>query len=114
MILNIKRKLPEYAKRAIEKCDFKGDDYLRVRRCVVAIPEEDATTYIDPESFDFMEVYGECELTQAIMDGTDLPIMISKYQFEKDRRSFDDEAAAQTHRLLRIEAVIEEHKAEVA
>lgn len=93
MILQVTKPLPEYARRKIEKCDV--DEGTGVRRCPVYIPEEKAVTYIHPESFDFSDVYGECELIQVIMEGKESPVTISKFQFEKNRRSFEQEAAAQ-------------------
>lgn len=95
MILNTPKPIPEHAIREIEKQDFIDNGYMQVRRCAVSISEEDAMTYIDPESFYYCDVYGECELTQVIREGVRLPVIISKFQNEKNPRSFEAEAARQ-------------------
>ena len=99
--MKIQKPIPEYATREIEKLDFADNGYMQMRRCTVSIPEEDAMTYIDPESFCYRDVYGECELTQVIRDGVRLPAIISKYEHEKNPRSFETEAARQ-HDLVNM------------
>jgi hypothetical protein len=54
--------------------------------------EEDAVTCLHPESFDVYEVYGNCELFQIVTLATVLPITISKYEFKKNWRSFEQAA----------------------
>jgi hypothetical protein len=87
MILKIEKPLPEYVVKQIEKLEF---DKSCIRRCPVYIAEEDAATYIHPESFDFSDVFGQCEIIQL----KGYPPVVSKFEFEKNQRSFEAEAAA--------------------
>ena len=86
MILKTKP-IPEYVYKEIEKIPLEDS----VRRCVVSILEEDAIAYINPESFDFSDVYGNCEFSQ--FNAQD--VVVSSFQFEKNVRSFEQEAISQ-------------------
>lgn len=108
MILKKSKPIPEYAKKEIESMAFLEEGGFFIRRCVVPIDEKDAITYVHPESFDFSEVYGDCELMQVIKEKLELPVMISKFQFEKNVRSFEQEAADQTHQLIAKLADVQE------
>jgi hypothetical protein len=88
MILKLKSPIPEYACEKLKEVPFDEGGF---RRCMVSIPEEYAITYVHPESFDFSDVYGDCEFSQM----GDLPVVVSKFQFEKNVRSFEQESIAQ-------------------
>jgi hypothetical protein len=95
MILNISKPIPAFVQRAIEKCDFVEG----TRKCQIDIKEEDAFTYIHSESFNFSDVYGNCEFAQ--LEYTNSPVFVVKFEFEKNIRSFDFEAAEQQDGVLR-------------
>lgn len=96
MILTIPKPIPDYALKALQEVPVVTTDrQLQVRTCEVSIPEEDAFTYIHPESFDFCDVYGKCELAQIIQDGKEQPAVATSYEFAKNERSFEMEAAIQ-------------------
>ena len=69
------------------------------RTCEIMIAEDEAVTWIHPESFSLRDVYGQCELTQMLQlveqgkEAIITPIVISKYEFAKNKRSFEEEAA---------------------
>ena len=90
MVQEIKtRSIPEYALIEISKMPFEN----RERFCNVYIAEQDAVTFIDPESFDLCEVYGNCELRQIVVGEQMGPIHVCKWELTKDQRSFEEEAA---------------------
>ena len=90
------RDIPAYAEAEICKIPFNSDDYgTPMRRCNVYIAEKDAVTFLDPESFSFCDVYGNCELLQIVAGEEMRPILIAKYEHSKNHRSMEAEAAAQ-------------------
>ena len=82
------QELPEYAIDTIEKVDFVNN---LSRSCEITIPEEEAVLYIHPESFDYSEVYGLCEIVQIKVDGERSPVVIAKFEHQKNLRSFEQE-----------------------
>lgn len=92
MIQLNKKELPSYAYEEISRLPFREEYSFPTRRCIVYIAEQDAVTYIDPESFDFSDVYGNCELCQQMTGGKTSPIIISKFEFKKNERSMEKEA----------------------
>lgn len=96
-----KRDFPAYAVEAISKCPIESDGFSSrlFRKCNVYIKEEDAVTRFDPESFDISDVYGNCELAQPVINGGMRDIVISKFEFEKNRRSLESETDLQMSKL---------------
>jgi len=93
--------IPKDALRKLEGQRFiryPHSSSLYVRRCDVHIKEEDAATWIDPESFDFKDVYGNCTITQGLQvinGGAEVvitPVVFHSYEHEKNFRSWEREA----------------------
>lgn len=107
----LKHNLPEEIARRVEKVRFSRNirelrdggievsDVRYVRNVVVNVPEDAPLTYVDPESFDFSDVYGECVISQMMMLVNDkaeavvTPMVITKFEHQKNIRSFDEESA---------------------
>ena len=85
--LKIEKPIPNWAIEQLELCGYVNEE----RICYIYLSEEDAVTYIHPESFEFSEVYGGC----AIMQREGYPAFVSVFEFQKNQRSAEQETIEQ-------------------
>lgn len=85
--LKFTKPLPKNVIEMIESLDYVDCK----RSCTVCLTEENAVTYVHPESFDFSDVYGQCKVMQL----KGYPPSVVEFEFQKNLRSFEDEAANQ-------------------
>jgi hypothetical protein len=85
--LKFAKPLPKHITDLIESLDYVDG----VRSCTNCFTEENAVTYIHPESFDFSDVYGQCKIMQI----KGYPPVVVEFEFQKNLRTFEDEAAKQ-------------------
>ena len=108
---SVKYNLPEEVSRQVEnqrfvqnswKCqngEVEVSDTRYVRRVRLTISEDKPLTHIHPESFDFSDVYGECEIAQMMLlidnkkEAVITPMVITEFEHQKNVRTFDEESA---------------------
>lgn len=85
--LKFAKPLPKNVIETIESLDYVDC----VRGWSFCFTEENAVTYVHPESFDFSEVYGQCKVMQL----KGYPPSVVEFEFQKNLRSFEEEASKQ-------------------
>jgi hypothetical protein len=101
MILKLNKPIPKYVEDALNEVNYINQGNKRhLRECTMFIPQEDAITYMDPESFSLSDVFGKCEFAQAIVAGREMPVVIKSFEKAINHRSFEREAAVQVQEQL--------------